>query len=164
MIEDDTYYTMSLLRKGASHGYAPRSLVCCICGSPLAKNSLDSSIQVFSCGHATHLQCQVQENRVSFGGTLVGCPICIPVKKAQRSSGMYTLTENGLVGSSPSSMQARSSPALHPHDHEFGDNSYGSYPPSRVWMLTPEYISSIMYILFLASFPSFLLSFAEKVI
>lgn len=135
LIEDDTYYTMSLLRKGASHGYAPKSLVCCICGSPLAKNSLDSSIQVFSCGHATHLQCQVQENRVSFGGTLVGCPICIPVKKAQRSSGMYTLTENGLVGSSPSSMQARSSPALHPHDHEFGDNSYGSYPPSRFELL-----------------------------
>ncbi|KAH6791560.1 transducin family protein / WD-40 repeat family protein [Perilla frutescens var. hirtella] len=136
LIENDTYYTMSLLRKGASHGYAPRSLVCCICGSLLAKNSQESGIQVFSCGHATHLHCQLQENRASFGGTLVGCPICIPGKKAQRSSGMYTLAENGLVGSSPSSMrQARSTPVLHPHDHEYADNSYGSHQPSRFELL-----------------------------
>ncbi|KAL1535637.1 vacuolar protein sorting-associated protein 8 [Salvia divinorum] len=100
LIEDDTYYTMSLLMKGASHGYAPRSLVCCICGSLLAKNSLDSNIQVYSCG-----------------------------RKARSSSGMYKLAENGLVSSSPSSVQQpRSTPLLHLHDHEFGDNSFGSRP------------------------------------
>lgn len=133
MIEDDTYYTMSLLRKGASHGYAPRSLVCCICNSILAKGSSDSQIQVFSCGHALHLSCEVQENSASFSGTLVGCPICMPGKKAQRSSHKSMLAENGLVSKSPSRMrQARGTPALHPHDHESADNSYGSHRPSRV--------------------------------
>ncbi|KAG6395277.1 hypothetical protein SASPL_145919 [Salvia splendens] len=129
LIEDDTYYTMSLLMKGASHGYAPRSLVCCICSSVLAKNTLDSSIQVYSCGHATHLHCQLEGNRASFSGTLVGCPICTPGSKARKSSGMHKLAENGLVSSSPSSMQQpRSTPLLHLHDHEFGDNSFGSHP------------------------------------
>ncbi|XP_057778554.1 uncharacterized protein LOC130997300 [Salvia miltiorrhiza] len=128
LIEDDTYYTMSLLRKGASHGYSPRSLVCCICGSLLAKNSLDSTIQVYSCGHATHLHCQLQEDRTSFSGTLVGCPICTPGRKTQRSSGMHTLAENGLVSSIPSSMQQRSTPLLHLHDHECGDNSFSPHP------------------------------------
>ncbi|KAL8062990.1 hypothetical protein ABFX02_02G181400 [Erythranthe guttata] len=139
LIEDDTYYTMSLLRKGASHGYAPRSLVCCICNSILAKSSSDSRIQVFSCGHAMHLRCELQENSASFSGTLVGCPICIPRKRAQRSSDKsIMLAENGLVSSSPSRMQlARGTPALHPHDHETVDNSYGSHNhlPSRFELL-----------------------------
>ncbi|KAI3444349.1 hypothetical protein Pfo_001014 [Paulownia fortunei] len=136
LIEDDIYYTMSLLRKGASHGYAPRSLVCCICNSLLAKNSSDSSIQVFSCGHAMHLHCELQESKASLSGTLVGCPICIPRKKAQRSSGKSTLAENALVSRSPSRMQqARGTPTLHPLDHESADSSYGSHPPSRFELL-----------------------------
>ncbi|KAE8671209.1 vacuolar protein sorting-associated protein 8-like protein isoform X3 [Hibiscus syriacus] len=56
LIEDDTFYTMSLLKKGASHGYAPRNLLCCICNSLLTKNSSSLRVPVFSCGHATHLQ------------------------------------------------------------------------------------------------------------
>ncbi|KAL0413068.1 UNVERIFIED_CONTAM: Vacuolar protein sorting-associated protein 8 [Sesamum radiatum] len=136
LIEDDTYYTMSLLRKGASHGYAPRSLVCCICNSFVTKNSADSSIQVFSCGHTMHLHCELQENGASFRGTVSGCPICIPRKKAQRSSGKSTLAENGLVSISPSrTQQARGSQALHPHDHESADNSYSLHPPSRFELL-----------------------------
>ncbi|KAK6114959.1 hypothetical protein DH2020_007228 [Rehmannia glutinosa] len=122
LIDDDTYYSMSLLRKGASHGYAPRSLVCCICNSLLAKrNSSDSGIQVFSCGHAMHLHCQLEEKRAF---TIVECPICIkPRKKAQKSDGKSTLAENGrLVSRSP--QQARGTPALHPHDHEVSDNAY----------------------------------------
>lgn len=113
---------MSLLRKGASHAYAPRSLVCCMCSSILAKNSTDSSIHVFSCGHALHLHCQLQEKMA------LGCPICIPRKKSQRSSRKF---ENGLVNSSPPWMQqTRGAPALnHPYDHETADNSH---PPSRV--------------------------------
>ncbi|PIN18586.1 hypothetical protein CDL12_08740 [Handroanthus impetiginosus] len=136
LIEDDTYYTMSLLRKGASHGYAPRSLVCCICNSRLAKNSSDSSIQLFSCGHAMHHDCELQENGASFRGTSVGCPICNPRKKSQRSSGKSMLTENGPVSRSSSRMQqARGTPALHPHDHEIADNTYGLQPPSRFELL-----------------------------
>ena len=145
LIEDDTYYTMSLLMKGASHGYAPRSLVCCICSSLLAKNSLDSSIQVYSCGHATHLHCQLEGNRASFSGTLVGCPICTPGSKARKSSGMHKLAENGLVSSSPSSMkQPRSTPLLHLHDPEFGDNSFGSHP-SRVCYHLRIFLCYILY-------------------
>ncbi|KAL0454931.1 UNVERIFIED_CONTAM: Vacuolar protein sorting-associated protein 8, partial [Sesamum latifolium] len=136
LIEDDTYYTMSLLRKGASHGYAPRSLVCCICNSSVTKNSTDSSIQVFSCGHTMHLHCELQENGASFRGTVSGCPICIPRKKAQRSSSKSTLAENGLVSRSSSrTQQARGSQALHPHDHESADNSYSLHPPSRFELL-----------------------------
>ncbi|KAK4406643.1 hypothetical protein Sango_0670800 [Sesamum angolense] len=136
LIEDDTYYTMSLLRKGASHGYAPRSLVCCICNSFVTKNSADSSIQVFSCGHTMHLHCELQENGASFRGTVSGCPVCIPRKKAQRSSSKSTLAENGLVSRSSSrTQQARGSPALYPHDHESADNSYSLHPPSRFELL-----------------------------
>ncbi|KAK4415847.1 Vacuolar protein sorting-associated protein 8 [Sesamum alatum] len=136
LIEDDTYYTMSLLRKGASHGYAPRSLVCCICNSFLTKNSADSSVQLFSCGHAMHLHCELQENGASFRGTVSGCPVCIPRKKAQRSCGRSMLAENGLVSRSSSrTQQARGSPALHPHDHESADNSYSLHPPSRFELL-----------------------------
>ncbi|KAL3622320.1 hypothetical protein CASFOL_033731 [Castilleja foliolosa] len=138
LIEDDTYYTMNLLRKGASHGYAPRNLVCCICSSPLAKNnSSGSGIQVFSCGHAMHLHCELQENRASFSGTIGGCPICIPRKKAQKSSGKSTLADNGLVSGSPSRMQqARGTPAVHHfHDHEGADSQYSSHPPSRFELL-----------------------------
>ncbi|XP_075494859.1 uncharacterized protein LOC142532445 [Primulina tabacum] len=80
LIQDDTYYTMSLLRKGASHGYAPRNFVCCICNSLLAKNSV-SKVQVFSCGHAMHVHCEPEENEDSFKGTSAGCPICNSRKK-----------------------------------------------------------------------------------
>ncbi|KAJ6328871.1 hypothetical protein OIU77_010536 [Salix suchowensis] len=81
LIEDDTFYTMSLLKKGASHGYAPRSAVCCICNCPLAKNS-SFRIRVFSCGHATHLDCEL-ENESSSRGHLSGCPVCMPKKNTQ---------------------------------------------------------------------------------
>ncbi|GFQ05580.1 vacuolar protein sorting-associated protein 8 homolog [Phtheirospermum japonicum] len=103
LIEDDTYYTMSLLRKGASHGYAPRNL----------------------------------ENRASFSGTIVGCPICIPRKKAQKSSGKSTPADNGLLSGPPSRMQqARGTPAAHHfHDHEGADSPYSSHPASRFELL-----------------------------
>ncbi|XP_010522886.1 PREDICTED: vacuolar protein sorting-associated protein 8 homolog isoform X2 [Tarenaya hassleriana] len=65
LIEDDTFYTMSLLKKGATHGYAPRSFLCCICNCPLNKNSSSTRVRVFNCGHATHLQCELLENGAS---------------------------------------------------------------------------------------------------
>ncbi|KAL0375716.1 UNVERIFIED_CONTAM: Vacuolar protein sorting-associated protein 8 [Sesamum calycinum] len=106
LIEDDTYYTMSLLRKGL------RMVM------PLGALSV------------------VSENGASFRGTVSGCPVCIPRKKAQRSSSKSTLAENGLVSRSSSrTQQARGSPALHPHDHESADNSYSLHPPSRFELL-----------------------------
>ncbi|KAK4425211.1 hypothetical protein Salat_1715000 [Sesamum alatum] len=78
----------------------------------------------------------IKENRASFRGTVSGCPVCIPRKKAQRSSGKSMLAENGLVSRSSSrTQQARGSPALHPHDHESADNSYSLHPPSRFELL-----------------------------
>lgn len=83
LIEDDTFYTMSLLKKGASHGYAPRSVVCCICNRLLIKSSSSYRVRVFNCGHATHLQCEVLDNEAS-GGDFT-CPVCVNSNHSQRS-------------------------------------------------------------------------------
>lgn len=129
LIEDDTYYTLSLLRKGASHGYSPWSTVCCICNGLLAKSSDDSGIQIFSCGHAIHLHCELPENGASVRGSFTGCPICMPRKKAQKSSSTSFFTQGGLV--SKSSSRSQQPIALHPHDYDSFENSYGSQPVSR---------------------------------
>ncbi|KAK3007528.1 hypothetical protein RJ639_013236 [Escallonia herrerae] len=100
LIEDDTFYTMSLLKKGASHGFSPRSLLCCICSCLLSKTSSGSTIRVFNCGHAIHLQCELQEKEASRSGSSAGCPICLPKKRAQRSKNKSVLAENGLVSKS----------------------------------------------------------------
>ncbi|KAF2324949.1 hypothetical protein GH714_021817 [Hevea brasiliensis] len=85
LIEDDMFYTMSLLKKGASHGYALRSLICCICNCLLTKGSPSFQIQVFSFGHATHLQCELPESDSSSKGSLAGCPVCMPKKNTQEA-------------------------------------------------------------------------------
>ncbi|KAI3757517.1 hypothetical protein L6452_05057 [Arctium lappa] len=92
LIEDDTYYTMRLLKKGASHGHGPRSLGCCICNCLLTKDSSTSGIRVYSCGHASHLHCELQGKEAS------GCPICMPKKKGARSRNNSVRAENRLVG------------------------------------------------------------------
>nr|POE52599.1 isoform 3 of vacuolar protein sorting-associated protein 8 like [Quercus suber] len=97
LIEDDTFYTMSLLKKGASNAYAPRSPICCICNCLFSKNSSSFSIRVFNCGHATHLQCEVPENEASNRGASSGCPVCIPKKKSHKARNKSILAENGLV-------------------------------------------------------------------
>ncbi|KAL2478611.1 transducin family protein/WD-40 repeat family protein [Forsythia ovata] len=136
LIEDDTYYTLSLLRKGASHGYSPWSLVCCICNGLLSKSSSDSGIQLFSCGHAIHLHCELPENEASVRGSSTGCPICMPRKKNQRSSSISLFAEDGLVSKSSSrSQQPHVTTALHQHDHDAFENSYGSQPMSRFEVL-----------------------------
>ncbi|CAA2990136.1 vacuolar sorting-associated 8 homolog isoform X1, partial [Olea europaea subsp. europaea] len=104
-IEDDTYYTLSLLIKGASHGYFPWSTVCCVCNGLLAKSPDDSGIQIFSCGHAIHLHCELLEDGASVRGSSTGCPICMPRKKAQKSSSISLFAQNGLVSKSSSRSQ-----------------------------------------------------------
>lgn len=135
MIEDDTFYTMSLLKKGASHGYAPRSVVCCICNCLLAKNS-GFRIRVFSCGHATHLDCELLESESSSKG-LPGCPVCMPKKNAQRLRNKSALPENGLVNKVSARPQRAHGPSrewssvLHPHEDSL-ENTYGLQQISRV--------------------------------
>ncbi|KAE8703626.1 vacuolar protein sorting-associated protein 8-like protein isoform X2 [Hibiscus syriacus] len=136
MIEDDTFYNLSLLKKGASHGYAPRSLLCCICNSLLTKNSSSFRVRVFSCGHATHLQCELLENEASTRGLSSGCPVCLPKKNTQKSRNKSALTENGLVSSFPSRHLPAQGSTLHPHENDALDNSHGLQQISRFEILT----------------------------
>lgn len=119
---------MSLLKKGASHAYAPRNLICCICNNfILTKNnsSTSSSIRVFSCGHATHLQCEYQDSEASSKSTPGGgCPVCMPKKKTQTSRNKSVLVENRLV-TKPllrPQAQAQKSVVLNPYENEALEN------------------------------------------
>ncbi|OMO64188.1 hypothetical protein CCACVL1_21961 [Corchorus capsularis] len=135
LIEDDTFYTMSLLKKGASHGYAPRSLQCCICNSLFTKNSSSFRVRVFSCGHATHLQCELLENEASSRGLSSGCPVCLPKKNTQKSRNKSALAENGLVSSLTSRPLPAQGSTLYPHENDALDNSYGLQQISRFEIL-----------------------------
>lgn len=137
LIEDDTFYTMSLLKKGASHAYAPRSPVCCICNCLFMKNSSSFSIRVFNCGHATHLQCEVPENEASSKGASSGCPVCMPKKKSHKARNKSILAENGLVSKfSSRSQQSHGTNILHPHESDALENFYGLQQISRFEILT----------------------------
>ncbi|KAK1369871.1 vacuolar protein sorting-associated protein 8-like [Heracleum sosnowskyi] len=136
LIDDDNYYTMSQLKKGASHGYGPKSLLCCICNCPLAKNSTNSRIQVFNCGHTTHLQCEVLENEAAQRGYSAGCPICIPKKNTQGSKSKSAYAEHGLVSRPLSRNQPAEGNSLHLNESEAAEGSYGYHPISRFEILT----------------------------
>lgn len=124
---------MRLLKKGASHGYGPRSLICCICNCPLTKNSSSSRIQVFNCGHTTHLQCELQEREVSLIDDSAGCPICTPKRKALSSKSKHALVEDGLVSRNLLQHQTvQGTIGLHQHENDSFEGSYGYHPISRV--------------------------------
>lgn len=132
LIEDDTFYTMSVLKKEASHGYAPRSLLCCICNCLLTKNSSSFQIRVFNCGHATHIQCELLENESSSKSNLSGCPLCMPKKNTQRSRNKTVLAESGLVSKFSSRPQQSLGTTLHSHESDTSDYSNGIQQLSRV--------------------------------
>lgn len=127
LIEDDTYYTMNLLRKGASHAYAPQDSSCCVCGCSLTKGLSTSGVRVFNCGHSTHLHCE--ENEPSNKASLAGCPVCIP-KKNPSARSKSVLVENGQLkhGSSSSPILGNSSV----HDPDPIERTYGLQKMSRV--------------------------------
>ncbi|CAB4300751.1 unnamed protein product [Prunus armeniaca] len=135
LIEDDTFYTMSILKKGASHGYAPRSQICCICDCLLDKNS-SSYIRIFNCGHATHLQCEVLENATSSSSSSSGCPVCMPKKKSQRSRNKSVLPEESLVKGFSSRTQQIHGTTVHPYESNASENTYGLHQITRFEMLT----------------------------
>ncbi|GAB4861531.1 hypothetical protein Ancab_036722 [Ancistrocladus abbreviatus] len=135
VIEDDTFYTMSVLKKGASHGYAPQSLLCCICNCPFNKTSSGSGIRVFSCGHATHLWCEIQENDGPSRSLSAGCPLCVPKKKIQNSRNK--MIEQGLVSRSPlRPQQVQGFSIQHHHDIDASENSRGLHQIPRFEILT----------------------------
>ncbi|XP_010054136.2 vacuolar protein sorting-associated protein 8 homolog [Eucalyptus grandis] len=134
LIEDDTFYTMSVLKKGASHGYSPRSIVCCICNCLLNKNSTSSTVRVYNCGHATHIQCEITESETSSKGLSSGCPVCLPKKKSQKSGSKSVLGENGLVSKLSSRHQQLQGANLlvsHERINDGLDNTYGLQQISR---------------------------------
>ncbi|XP_027334306.1 vacuolar protein sorting-associated protein 8 homolog isoform X2 [Abrus precatorius] len=131
LIEDDTFYTMSVLKKGASHGYAPRSLVCCVCNCLLTKNSGSSGIRIFNCGHAIHLQCEVSEIESTSKGSSSGCPVCMPNQKSQQSRNKSIIAANGLVNKFSSKRQYPHGSAIHLHDSDLSDIMYGQQQISR---------------------------------
>ncbi|KAJ3693979.1 hypothetical protein LUZ60_009459 [Juncus effusus] len=100
VIEDDTFYTLSLLKKGVSHAFSPQNLSCCICNSPLHKTSSNPNpkIRLYTCGHATHLTCESQqeeEKKVRLKGEIQHtCPVCLPKSSRNKSSS----GESGLIG------------------------------------------------------------------
>lgn len=126
LIEDDTFYTMTLLKKGASHGFAPRSSVCCICNCLLTKNSVTNGIRIFNCGHAIHLHCEASEVESSSKASSSGCPVCMPIQKPQKSRNKSIITENGLVNKLSSRRQyPHGSTSHHHHDSDLSENMYG---------------------------------------
>ncbi|OEL18589.1 Vacuolar protein sorting-associated protein 8-like protein, partial [Dichanthelium oligosanthes] len=96
VIEDDSFYTLSLLKRGVCHGFAPQTFVCCICNCSLSKEGAISAVRLFSCGHATHLQCESEQNRSSNRESKDGCPVCLSMSntQARNKSPMF---ENGLL-------------------------------------------------------------------
>lgn len=127
---------MSLLKKGASHGFSPRTLFCCICNCLLTKNSSSSTVRIFSCGHATHVQCELVENEAPGMGSSSGCPVCLPKKKGQKAS-KSVHREDGLVGElSSQQLQLRGSNVLRANDSHNDTMEIQNYTPhvSRVWL------------------------------
>lgn len=123
---------MSLLKKGASHGYAPRSIVCCICNSLLTKNSVSSGVRVFNCGHASHLHCEALEIESSSRVSSSGCPICMPTQKFQQSKSKSVEAEIGLVNKFSSRRQQPNGSTFHHHESELSENTHGPQQISRV--------------------------------
>uniref|UniRef100_A0A7N0ZV75 RING-type domain-containing protein n=1 Tax=Kalanchoe fedtschenkoi TaxID=63787 RepID=A0A7N0ZV75_KALFE len=132
LIEDDTFYTMSLLKKAASHGYAPRKAVCCICNCPLSKYASNSSVQIFHCGHVTHTQCEFSENDYLEKSVSSGCPICTPMKRSQRSRSKSVLSETGPINRTSSNRQQVQ--GSHIYESEATDH-YGIHHISRFEIL-----------------------------
>ena len=131
---------MSLFKKGASHGYAPRSLVCCICNGLLTKNSVSSGIRIFNCGHASHLHCEGLEIESSSKGSSSGCPLCMPNQKCQQSRNKSVIADNGLVNKFSSRRQQPHGSAIHLHESDLSENIYGHQQISRVNINKPLYI------------------------
>ncbi|XP_025799540.1 uncharacterized protein LOC112879491 isoform X1 [Panicum hallii] len=96
VIEDDSFYTLSLLKRGVCHGFAPQTFVCCICNCSLSKEGAISAIRLFSCGHATHLQCESEQSRSSSRESKDGCPVCLSTSNTQARN-RSPMVDKGLV-------------------------------------------------------------------
>lgn len=134
LIEDDTYYNISMLKKGASHAYAPASSYCCKCGRALDKESFGSSICIFHCGHATHFQCETQDPKTPSKDSSAGCPICIPKKRSSARNKMTAVKDkNAKVPSNTKQIQALSAKS---YENAMTERPYGLHQQSRFELLS----------------------------
>ncbi|WVZ90880.1 hypothetical protein U9M48_037136 [Paspalum notatum var. saurae] len=133
VIEDDSFYTLSLLKRGVCHGIAPQTFVCCICNCSLSKEGAISAIRLFSCGHATHLQCESEQSRSSNHESKDGCPVCLSTSNMQ-SQNKSPMFENGLM--KYSGIEHEVSHGIHQvHESDHADRSRGLQQMSRYEIL-----------------------------
>ncbi|KAG8076620.1 hypothetical protein GUJ93_ZPchr0006g40989 [Zizania palustris] len=131
VIEDDSFYTLSLLKRGVCHGFAPQTFVCCICNCSLSKESAISAIRVFSCGHATHLQCESEQSKSSSNrDSKDGCPICLSTSNT-RARNKSPISENGLAKHFGAESEV-SHGTYHTHETDHVERSRGLQQMSRV--------------------------------
>jgi hypothetical protein len=135
LIEDDTYYNISILKKGASHAYAPASSYCCKCGRALDKESFGSSICIFHCGHATHFQCETQDPKTPSKDSSSGCPICIPKKRSSPARNKMKAVWNKNVKVPSNTMQIQALSAKSTYENAITERPYGLHQQSRVDLL-----------------------------
>ncbi|KAL5199338.1 hypothetical protein ABZP36_020541 [Zizania latifolia] len=134
VIEDDSFYTLSLLKRGVCHGFAPQTFVCCICNCSLSKESAISAIRVFSCGHATHLQCESEQSKSSSNrDSKDGCPICLSTSNTQARN-KSPISENGLAKHFRAESEV-SHGTYHTHETDHVERSRGLQQMSRYEIL-----------------------------
>lgn len=136
LIEDDTYYNIGMLKKGASHAYAPASSYCCKCGRALDKESFGSTICIFHCGHATHLQCETQDSKTPSKDSSAGCPICIPKKRSSPARNKMIAVWNKNVKVPSDSMQIHTLSAKSTYENAITERPYGLHQQSRFELLS----------------------------
>ncbi|XP_073012447.1 uncharacterized protein [Typha latifolia] len=137
VIEDDTFYTFCLLRKGVSHAFAPEEFRCCICNCSLNKGSASSGVRVYKCGHSTHVYCESEESMSSNKVSLSGCPVCF-LKKDSHARNKLVDVENGLVNYDPSKLM-HSQGVLnvqHLHESDIVERPRGIQQMSRLEILS----------------------------
>uniref|UniRef100_A0A0D9VBL8 RING-type domain-containing protein n=1 Tax=Leersia perrieri TaxID=77586 RepID=A0A0D9VBL8_9ORYZ len=133
VIEDDSFSTLSLLKRGVCHGFAPHNFVCCICNCSLSKESAISAVRVFSCGHATHLQCESEQSKSSNSDSKDGCPVCLSTSNTQAQN-KSPISENG-VGKHFGAESDISHGTYHTHETDHVERSRGLQQMSRYEIL-----------------------------
>ncbi|KAL6848559.1 hypothetical protein ACP4OV_021853 [Aristida adscensionis] len=133
VIEDDSFYTLSLLKRGVCHGFAPQTFVCCICNCSLSKEGAISAVRLFSCGHATHIHCESEQSRSSNRESKDGCPICLSTSNTQARN-KSPISENGFVNYSGAENEV-SHGIHHIHEADHSERSRGIQHMSRYEIL-----------------------------
>ncbi|PNT65776.1 hypothetical protein BRADI_3g02497v3 [Brachypodium distachyon] len=134
VIEDDSFYTLSLLKRGVCHGFAPQTFVCCVCNCSLSKEGAISAVRVFSCGHATHLHCESEQSKSSNRDSKDGCPVCLSTSNTQARNKSSIISENGLTRYSVVENEV-SHGIHHVHETDHAERSRGLQHMSRFEIL-----------------------------